>query len=211
MDDSLQDHLQSMLNCIRFFHQKGWAPATSTNYSFRLSSPNRIWISASGIDKGHIRESDFMAIDTQGIPLTDPRKPSAETGLHTLLYRLRPTTGAVLHTHSIFGTVLSQVYAKQGALPIQGLEVQKGISGIRSHEETLVIPIFWNSQDMVELSKRIEQRDQKEGAKMQAFLLAGHGLYTWGPNISVAKRHVEAIEFLLECHYKISTFPVTTI
>jgi methylthioribulose-1-phosphate dehydratase len=31
-----------------------------------------------------------------------------------------------------------------------------------------------------------------------AFLLQGHGLYTWGRTIGDAARHVEILEFLLE-------------
>jgi methylthioribulose-1-phosphate dehydratase len=31
-----------------------------------------------------------------------------------------------------------------------------------------------------------------------AFLLRGHGLYTWGTDVTQAVRHVEILEFLLE-------------
>jgi ribulose-5-phosphate 4-epimerase/fuculose-1-phosphate aldolase len=42
--------------------------------------------------------------------------------------------------------------------------------------------------------------------EMKGFLLAGHGLYTWGKNIAEAKRHIEVFEFLFECFYKIHNF-----
>ncbi len=147
-----------------------------------------------------------MKVDWQGHPVSDNRKPSAETALHSLMYRLRPEIRCVLHTHSVYSTVLSQIYRETGVLEITGLEVQKGIRGFHSHEQTLRIPIFANSQDMEELADRIEKRDVKDEGEMAGFLLAGHGLYTWGASIEEAKRHVEAFEFLLECHYKINTF-----
>jgi methylthioribulose-1-phosphate dehydratase len=209
MEDKLAGFKSQLIACIHSFYQKGWAPATSTNFSFRLPAQTGICITASGKDKSSIGPNDLMRVNLQGNPVSDDRKPSAETALHTLMYRLRPEARCVLHTHSVYSTVLSQLFRKQEVLQITGLEVQKGIRGFFSHEQTLRIPIFANSQDMNELADRIEKRDAQDEREMAGFLLAGHGLYTWGASIEEAKRHVEAFEFLLECHYKINTFSAT--
>ncbi len=207
--DNLQQQLDHLVDCIHTYYRKGWAPATSTNYSIRMNPSAEILISASGLDKGKIKESDFLSIDGQGeLAPSESRKPSAETALHLLIYRLRPEMTCVLHTHSSYATALSYIYRKKEALEINGLEVQKGIEGYTSHEQTVRIPIFENAQDMYALSHRIESFDSNDQQKMPAFLLAGHGLYTWGTSITQANRHLEAIEFLLECYYKIHTFPV---
>ena len=59
------------------FHARGWAPATSGNFSARLAD-GRIAITASGRHKGRLAEADIMTLTADGRP-TDDRRPSAET------------------------------------------------------------------------------------------------------------------------------------
>lgn len=193
---------EELVRCIHFLHAKGWAPATSSNYSFRIHPKDPIHISASGLDKGDFSTENLMLVDAQGKALDADRKPSAETLLHTLIYQQQPETTCILHTHTVYNTVLSKLYAKQGTLSLSGFEVLKGIAGIQTHETEVKIPIFPNSQDMPALSTAIKQYwDQVN--QLSGFLLEGHGFYTWGKSIAEAKRHMEVFEFLFECHYKI--------
>lgn len=200
-EDNYQALQKELLEVIHFFHSKGWSPATSTNYSFRnpASYGNTYTISSSGVDKGSFTSKDLMIVDAKGNPTRafNHMKPSAETLLHTMIYR-QFATDAILHTHSVYATVLSAIYRKNEGIYITGYEVLKGLKGIKSHEEEVFLPIFPNSQDMPKLSKQIEAYARAH-SEMRGFLLAGHGLYTWGNSIAEAKRHVEAIEFLLEC------------
>ena len=54
---------------VRAYHAKGWSPATSTNYSFRLEAdPTTIYVSRSGIDKSQFSAHDFMEVDLKGNP-----------------------------------------------------------------------------------------------------------------------------------------------
>lgn len=193
---------KELVRCIHFLHAKGWAPATSSNYSFRINPGDPIHISASGLDKGDFTTADLMLVDAQGKALDPNRRPSAETLLHTLIYDQQPETTCILHTHSVYNTVLSMLYAQQKTLVLSGFEVLKGISGIRTHETDVKIPIFPNSQDMPALSTAIKQY-WNQVDQLNGFLLAGHGFYTWGKSIAEAKRHMEVFEFLFECHYKI--------
>ena len=196
---------KELVECIHFLHQKGFAPATSSNYSYRLPGKENIHISSSGIDKGAFTEENIMLVDKKGHPIQDERKPSAETLLHIMIYERQMDVACVLHTHTIYNTVLSTLFETKGNIRLEGFEVLKGLSGIRTHETFVDIPIFSNSQDMKALSTEINQHwDQHPG--MKGFLLAGHGLYTWGKNIAEAKRHIEVFEFLFECFYKIHTF-----
>lgn len=198
--DQWQDELVA---CIHFLHAKGFAPATSSNYSFRLPESGSIFISASGIDKGRFTKQDLMPIDAAGQPVNDPRKPSAETLLHTLIYKRVPTASCILHTHTIYNTALSGLLADAGKVSLEGFEVLKGLKGIKTHEVTVDVPIFANSQNMVELADEIKGYWENH-PRMYGFLLAKHGLYTWGDSIAVAKRQIEVFEFLFECYYKMS-------
>lgn len=196
---------QQLVQTIRFLHQKGWAPATSSNYSFRLPEERHVNISSSGVDKGDFTEDHLMQVDLNGQPINDTRKPSAETLLHTMIYQKMTEVGCVLHTHSVYNTVLSAIFEEEKKIRLEGLEVLKGLSGIRTHDTYVDVPVFSNSQDMPSLSTTIMEYWQ-DHPEMKGFLLAGHGLYTWGKTIPEAKRHVEVFEFLLECFYKIHTF-----
>jgi methylthioribulose-1-phosphate dehydratase len=194
-----------LVQCIHFLHQKGFAPATSSNYSFRLRGDEHIHISSSGVDKGAFTEEDLMVVDMAGQAVRGNRKPSAETLLHTMIYGRLPQVGCVLHTHTVYNTTLSAIFEQKENLRLEGFEVLKGLSGIRTHETYVDVPVFSNSQDMPLLASQIESYWDSH-PEMPGFLLAGHGLYTWGENIAEAKRHIEVFEFLFECFYKIHIF-----
>jgi methylthioribulose-1-phosphate dehydratase len=190
---------EKLMDVIRFFHQKGWSPATSTNYSFRNEDKETYTISISGVDKSEFCASDLMIIDKTGKALSafQHLKPSQETLLHTLLYK-NESIHAVLHTHSIAGTVISRRLATQKGVFLRGYEVLKGLGNISTHDMEVFIPIFPNSQDIGALSKEVEQYYQ-DNPDMYGFLLEGHGLYSWGKSIAEAKRHIEVLEFLFAC------------
>jgi len=193
---------QDLLAVIHWFHAKGWAPATSTNYSFRNPKPgnNTYTISRSGVDKGLFQIADFMEVDASGKALEDFKsiKPSAETLLHTMLYAEKPAVQAILHTHSVVNTACSWIHRTNKSLTLEGFELLKGIAGITTHEASIQLPIFENSQDMQALSAEIREGMAKCPG-VPGFLLAGHGLYAWGSSLAEAKRHIEVFEFLMEC------------
>lgn len=205
MLERVLDLKEELVDTIHFLHAKGWAPATSSNYSFRERDTGMIWISASGLDKGAFSDRDFIQISNSGKAMNDKRKTSAETRLHTMLYNLFPEAGCILHTHSVFNNVLSQTHAAEGALVFEGNELQKAIQGIDSHESTVKLPIFSNTQDMEELAERIGNQLSAPG-EVHGFLLAAHGLYAWGATIGQAKRHIEAFEFLMEYQYRLKLY-----
>jgi methylthioribulose-1-phosphate dehydratase len=184
----------------------GWAPATSTNYSVRLpdnAAPAYCAITSSGVDKGSIEVEHILAIDRQGKPIdAEGAQPSAETPLHVLLYRAM-RAGAVLHTHSLSAALLSQLARDEGQVRLTGWELLKGLRGIDTHEAEISLPVFPNSQDMQALSSHVEQSLSKERA-CYGFLLAGHGLYVWGKDLPEAKRHLEVLEYLLQCQREVT-------
>lgn len=199
--NSKSDLQQELLAVIHWFHAKGWAPATSTNYSFRNPAPEQetFTISRSGVDKGAFTAADFMVIDAQGQPLDEYRqlRPSAETLLHTMLYE-QAGVNAILHTHSVANTVYSWIHREEKAVKITGFELLKGLQGITTHEAEVWIPIFENAQDIATLSVEVKAR-LAAYPQTPGFLLSGHGLYAWGSSIAEAKRHIETFEFLFEC------------
>ncbi|MBB5032150.1 methylthioribulose 1-phosphate dehydratase [Prosthecobacter vanneervenii] len=190
---------RELIQCGRDFHHRGWSLGTSSNYSVVLErDPLKLLMTGSGFDKGQLLPEQFVIVDEQAQLLSPgPLKPSAEALLHTEL--AKHGAGAVLHTHSVPATVLSEYFVRHGGLRITGYEMLKGLSGIQTHEAEAWIEIYPNTQDIASLAAEINQRlGDRSNPLRHGFLMAGHGLYTWGENIAAARRQVEVLEFLFE-------------
>lgn len=196
--ESIIDELRE---CGQLFHSRGWSVGTSSNYSAVLNSdPVELIVTASGKDKGRLLRQDFVHVGGEGQPIEpDQPKSSAETMLHVVLAN-QAEIGSILHTHSIWGTLLSDHFFAEGGFEIAGYEMLKGLEGIASHEESHWIPIFENTQDIPSLAEEVRQRlgDPLE-PMTHGFLIRKHGLYTWGKDVFAARRHIEVYEFLFEC------------
>ncbi|KFK92373.1 MULTISPECIES: methylthioribulose 1-phosphate dehydratase [unclassified Serratia (in: enterobacteria)] len=188
--------LDALLAACHWIGDKGWCPATGGNMSLRLDG-ERCLVTESGKDKGRLTEQDFLPVDIASNQALSGRTPSAETGLHTLIYRLYPEVTAILHTHSVNATVLSRV-EKSGALVLQGYEMQKSLSGQHSHLNRVEIPIFDNDQNIDALAARVAAYAETT-ALPYGLLVRGHGLYCWGKQVAEARRHLEGLEFLFQC------------
>lgn len=175
----------------------GWTPATSSNFSMRLDKQHAA-VTISGRDKGNLHVEDIMVVDYDNQPVATNARPSAETALHTQIYRRFPGAGAVLHTHSRAQSVASRLYAKDGVVRFEGWELQKAISGYTTHESVLDLPVFANTQDMSELVAEVNAW-LDAGKPLHGYLIDGHGIYVWGVDMPETKRHIEAFEFLLNC------------
>jgi methylthioribulose-1-phosphate dehydratase len=182
----------------RRFDVRDWVLGTSGNFSVVAGrDPLRLVMTRSGIAKGTLTADGMVEIDGDGLALQPgAARPSAEALLHVEIASVRGA-GAVLHTHSIWSTVLSDRHAAAGGLGIAGYEMLKGLEGISTHEHREWIPILENDQDMTRLAGRVRRLLADEPA-CHAFLLRRHGLYTWGETLPQAVRHVEILEFLLE-------------
>jgi methylthioribulose-1-phosphate dehydratase len=187
---------QSIIDVGRWIDSQGWCPATGGNFSVRCDAKTA-WVTASGKHKGELIPSDLLLVDFLGHPINTPLKPSAETLVHTQLYALSEQIGAVLHTHSVASTVLSRLTLGSDFY-LHGYEMQKSLTGNTTHDETVRICIFDNTQDMHKLAAAL--RDEWAQKPLHwGFLVRGHGLYAWGKDMQEAKRHLEGLEFLFAC------------
>lgn len=201
LDAATREHLiacgREIAATGRWLAERGWTPATSSNFSMRVDATHCA-ITVSGRDKGALTEDDVMLIDLDMRPIGTHARPSAETLLHTQLYRRFPDVGAVLHTHSVKQTVASRLFADDGEVVLDGYELLKAFSGTTTHETTLHVPVFGNTQDMTELAREVDAFIDS-GKPFFGYLIDGHGIYTWGRDMAETRRHLEAFEFLLSC------------
>lgn len=180
----------------RRFHRRGWALGTSGNFSAVVNrDPLRLAITTTGVDKGTLSPGQIVEIDERGKVVAGSGRPSAEAGLHLAIARVR-RAGAVLHTHSIWSTILSDGATEDG-LAIEGYEMLKGLDGVGTHEHREWLPILDNTQDWGAAVPQVEAM-LAEQPDAHGFLIRRHGLYTWGRDLAEATRHVEILEFLFE-------------
>ena len=201
---ALADELTAAMAAI---HARGWCEGTGGNFSCVLQpDPLQLLMAPSGVDKGQVQPADLIVVDGAGQVLEGTGKASAETALHLEIVG-RCGAGAVLHTHSQAATLLSRRAlvdprrgqdsdAKpDGVVLVEGLEMLKGLEGVSTHATSIEIPVLANDQNLPRLSQRA---GPLLGDAPQGLLIAGHGLYAWGPSLSQAIRHLEILEFLLE-------------
>ena len=195
--DLFEGCADAIAEAARELSSMGWTPATSSNFSMRIDATHAA-ITVSGKHKGRLGRDDIMLIDLEGRPVGTGARPSAETALHTQVYRRWPEMNVVLHTHSRTQSVASRLFANDGEIRLQGWELQKAITGYHTHESVLEIPVFPNTQHMPELVARVDAW-LDAGKPLHAYLIDGHGIYTWGRDMAETQRHLEALEFLLGC------------
>jgi methylthioribulose-1-phosphate dehydratase len=177
-------------------YARGWALGTSGNFSAVVNrDPLRLAITTSGVDKGNLSAGEIVEIDQHGKVVAGSGRPSAEASLHLAIARGRGA-GAVLHTHSIWSTILSDAATDDG-LAIEGYEMLKGLDGVGTHEHREWLPILDNTQDWAAAVPQVEAI-LTEHPQAHGFLIRRHGLYTWGRDLAEARRHVEILEFLFE-------------
>ena len=196
--DEFFSRADELIAAGRFIDSKGWVPATSGNFSAKLSD-GKIAITVSGKHKGHLQRDDIMLIDDEGSSM-DGQKPSAETLLHTALYQRYPQVQAILHPHSINATLVARLFKHE--IVLEGYELLKALSGIDTHESSITIPIFANDQNIPRLAKAVDEYLDQHG-DIHAYIIAGHGFYTWGGSVAETLRHLEALEFLFDCEIRL--------
>jgi methylthioribulose-1-phosphate dehydratase len=192
------DSANQLIDAGRFIDSNGWVPATSGNFSARLPDGN-IAITVSGKHKGHLQLEDIMLIDADANAL-DGKKPSAETALHTSIYKRFSAAQAVLHPHSMSSTLVSRLFKHE--LVLENYELLKAFAGIDTHESRIVIPIFANDQNIPRLAQQVDDYFEKHTG-VYGYIIAGHGLYTWGSSVAETLRYLEALDFLFTCELRL--------
>jgi len=191
--------IDDIIRAGRRMDAHGWVPATAGNISLRFGqNPGRIAITRSGVHKGFLDATSVIEVDFAGKPLIEGDRPSAETLLHCQILATFPEAGAVVHGHSVAGTVLSMIESDD-AIHFEGYELFKAFAGQTTHETRLSLPLFPNDQNMARLAGVIAPH---LGNAPLGYYIRGHGIYIWAPSMDAALARLEAIEFLLECELR---------
>jgi methylthioribulose-1-phosphate dehydratase len=198
----------ALTDAMADIHRRGWCDGTGGNFSCVIEQePLLLLMAPSGVDKGRVRPDDLITVSGEAAVVAGHGKVSAETALHLEIVETC-RAGAVLHTHSQAGTLLSQwalrrtheaLASGEAQLDLADLEMLKGLEGFTSHDNVALVPVLANDQDLPRLSARA--RPHLAGAP-HGLLIGGHGLYAWGRDLPTARRHLEILEFLLEQRWR---------
>lgn len=202
------DTPSDLINACAQLYAWGMAPATSGNFSLRAGE-DAAWMTASGRHKGQLTLNDMLRVTLTGEVVgtageVTTGRPSAETALHLALYQRDPSIGCVLHVHSFAASVMGTLVDVGRFLELTGWELQKALPGIATHRATVLVPVVDNTQDIDALAVEVDGLLDTYGvgadlAPINAYIIRGHGLYTWGKTLADAMRHVEAYDHLLRC------------
>lgn len=186
------------------FTQKGWLPATAGNLSIKLSDQPLVFgVTASGKDKENLRLEDILLVNQESKPIEPTRlRPSAETRVHAKVYQLTDA-GSVLHVHTVYNNLISELYREEGKVTLSNMELIKGLD-IWEEGAAIEVPIIENYADIPKLAEKIGER---LNPRVPGVLIRNHGIYAWGRTPFEAKRHVEALEFMF--HYQFLLLSIT--
>ncbi|MEU8263738.1 acireductone synthase [Micromonospora sp. NPDC048999] len=174
----------------------GWMRGTAGNLSVTLDrDPLRLAITASGLDKGELTETDVIVVDGRGDAVS-AGVPSAEAGLHARIAAVAGA-GAVVHVHALAPVLAAERWPD--GVRLSGLEMLKGL-GRGAHDDPVTIPVIANGQDMRALGDAFERGFRSD---VPALVVAGHGVYVWGEDLRQARHRLECLEWL--CRFALET------
>jgi methylthioribose-1-phosphate isomerase len=181
---------QQIADIARSLYARGWMPGTAGNISVRAAA-NAV-ITGSGLSKGELTADDMVTVTVaDSRPVSGTRRPSAETAIHTAIYRAT-NAGAVVHVHSPHAT--GQSVGASWALHFSGFELIKGLGAT----ETIDVPVFTNHSDVSQIGADIELYLAEHPDAPPVLFIAGHGITGWGAELAQARDRVECLEAMCE-------------
>ncbi|HZB48468.1 MAG TPA: methylthioribulose 1-phosphate dehydratase [Mycobacteriales bacterium] len=176
-------------------YARGWMEGTAGNVSIRLTAGNRALITASGLSKGSLTSRDVVEVRVaDGTAVAPGSRPSAETSIHTALYRAFPDCGAVLHAHPPQATAVAALADRRGADAVEfvAFEIIKGL-GV-ADPSAVRVPVLANHPDVPRIAEDVTARLDPDAPP--ALLIGSHGATTWGPTLEAARNRMECLETL---------------
>ncbi len=181
---------QQIADIARSLYARGWMPGTAGNISVRTGDTAAI--TGSGLSKGELTADDIVTVtvaDSQ--PVSGSRRPSAETAIHTGIYRAT-NADAVVHVHAPHAT--AQTIGASQTVTFSGYELIKGLGTT----ETISVPVFTNHSDVSRIGADIEHHLIAHPEAPPVLFIAGHGITAWGADLAQARDRVECLEAMCE-------------
>ncbi len=222
MNKSLQQltPCAALVDIARDFHARGWMAGTAGNLSARVMASSTgarladtFWITASGLSKGRLEETDFLRLNVEDASVVErfdaDARPSAESAIHQVIYRHFPNAMACLHVHTVDACLACDAVPLTATeMPLPPLEMVKGL-GIWQQAPCVALSLFENTLDVASIAAAIDGRFKGALPAVPALMIRGHGVTVWGDTVQEAYNRVEIVEFLMS-YLARRSFPVSS-
>ena len=94
-----QDLCEEVVRVSRCVRESGLVVGTAGNVSARTPDGN-VLLTPSGLDYWSMEPEDVVLVDLGGAVIEGAFEPSVEWPMHTGIYRAKPETGGIVHTHA---------------------------------------------------------------------------------------------------------------
>ena len=190
----MNDPRPQLITIAKNFYDRKWMYGTAGNLSARTSNDS-IWITASGQNKGELTQEHFLKVDLSGKILYSPPKlrPSAETSIHTAVYKKYPDMYACLHVHMLESNWVCEDYS-DNKIPLAKLEMLKGF-GWKPSMGTPCIHVIENFEYVPKIAEEMDTILSPNDI-IPGFLIRGHGITAWGKNIQEARNRLELFSYI---------------
>jgi L-fuculose-phosphate aldolase len=189
------DHLdlrKEIVQICRRMRASGLVAGTEGNVSARTPDGN-VLISPSGLDYAVTEPEDIVVVSLDGETLDGAFEPSVETPMHTGIYRSRPETLGIVHTHARFSTTLACL----------DWEIPPVHYMLASLSDEGRVPVArYATYGTEELARSAAQA---LGRAHRACLLRNHGTIAVGATVSEAYSRTELLEQMAEIYCRART------
>lgn len=189
--------LEELITVGKSFYERIWIRGATGNFSAVVCRRPFEWaITKSGKHRQSLTRSDFVYLNEDGRPRDATCSAPPESLFHLAIIS-NAGAGAVLQTHSVWSTVLSDAYSPAGGIELEGFDVLKSLSRARAAYPVEWVPILQRTEDHRALAETVGRLLKKQ-PEIHAVLVRKHGLYTWGSTVQEAAHHMEIFELLFE-------------
>jgi L-fuculose-phosphate aldolase len=187
-----QDLREEVVRVSRRMSESGLVVGTAGNVSTRTPDGN-VLVTPSGLAYAAMEPEDVVLVDLDGTVVEGSLEPSVETPMHTGIYRVRPETGGIVHTHARYSTTLAclnweipPIHYMLAALSAEGR-----------------VPLArYATYGTGELARNAAEA---LGSSHAACLLSNHGTIAVGESASEAYARTELLEDFAELYYRATT------
>jgi L-fuculose-phosphate aldolase len=186
------DHVdlrREIVQTCRRMRASGLVVGTEGNVSARTTEGN-VLITPSGLDYAVTEPEDIVVVSLNGKRLEGAFEPSVETPMHTGIYRSRPETSGIVHTHARYSTTLACL----------NWEIPPVHYMLASLSEEGRVPVARYATYGTEELARSAARAL--GRAHRACLLRNHGTISVGATVSEAYSRTELLEQMAEIYYR---------
>jgi L-fuculose-phosphate aldolase len=173
---------RALVDYSRAMHVAGWVANHDGNLSGRLPAGDRFVCTPTAFSKADVGLDDLLTVGPDGARLAGPHKPFSELAMHLAVYRARPSVGAVVHAHPPFATAFGAA-----GRPLPHPFLPEAVVSLGAEVPT--VPMTAPGKPAVDaLVPFIERVD--------AVLVAGNGVFAWGPDVETAYLRLELVEHM---------------